>query len=473
MRSRPSRKPPSGRRPTAAPGCAALVYAVVVVVAWLAIGGVGGPTVGRLSEVQQNDNTAFLPKSAESTTVSGLTAAFNPSTSLPYFVVIERPEGLTAADQASARRFIAGVPDLTFAVGGKALGPYLARPPAAAVPSADGKALLVPVELDADKADEVLGGSSVLFEGAAALRASAKRDAGTLRAERLRDRARWHARRLRHGVRRHRRHPARRRARRRLPDPADRLPQPDPALRRPAHRGVRARRGRARHLPAGQERHDRAERPEPGDPVDPRGRRGHRLRAAAGRPLPRGAARPPEQVGRDAAWPGGPRSSRSGPVRRPSSSGCCACCSPSWATPAGSARSARSASPARSSPRSPSCRRSCCCSAGGSSGPGSRAWTTCTPRTPWAAGALGAGGRHGRPAPAAHLGRHAARAAGRSAAFVPTLPGRRRHPVRAVPRQGRVRHRPGGPRPPLPGRRPAARSRSSSTRTGPTPSWPP
>ena len=68
-----------------------VVYAVVVVVAWLAIGGVGGPTVGRLSEVQQNDNTAFLPRSAESTTVSGLTAAFNPSTSLPYFVVIERP----------------------------------------------------------------------------------------------------------------------------------------------------------------------------------------------------------------------------------------------------------------------------------------------------------------------------------------------------------------------------------------------
>ena len=66
------------------------------------------------------------------------------------------------------------MPQLTFAVGGKALGPYLARPPAAAVPSADGKALLVPVELDADKADEVLGDSSVLFEGAAALRASAK-----------------------------------------------------------------------------------------------------------------------------------------------------------------------------------------------------------------------------------------------------------------------------------------------------------
>ncbi len=151
-----------------------LVYVLVVVAAWLAIGGVGGPTVGRLSEAQQNDNTAFLPRTAESTTVSQLAARFNPSTSLPYFVVVERAGGLTGADRAAVQGFVKGVPDLRFAVGGKALGPYLSQPPVAAIPSEDGKALLVPVELDAGKADEVLGNSSVLFEGAAALRASAK-----------------------------------------------------------------------------------------------------------------------------------------------------------------------------------------------------------------------------------------------------------------------------------------------------------
>jgi RND superfamily putative drug exporter len=151
-----------------------MVYVLVVVVAWLAIGGVGGPTVGRLSEAQQNDNTAFLPRTAESTTVSRLSARFNPSTSLPYFVVVERAGGLTGDDRAAVQRFVKGVPDLRFAAGGTALGPYLSQPPAAAVPSEDGKALLVPVELDADKADEVLGGSTVLFEGATALRASAK-----------------------------------------------------------------------------------------------------------------------------------------------------------------------------------------------------------------------------------------------------------------------------------------------------------
>jgi RND superfamily putative drug exporter len=81
-----------------------MVYVLVVVVAWLAIGGVGGPTVGRLSEAQQNDNTAFLPRTAESTTVSRLSARFNPSTSLPYFVVVERAGGLTGDDRAAVRQ---------------------------------------------------------------------------------------------------------------------------------------------------------------------------------------------------------------------------------------------------------------------------------------------------------------------------------------------------------------------------------
>ena len=87
----------------------------------------------------------------------------------------------------------------------------------------------MPVELDADKADEVLGDSSVLFEGAAALRASAKQTLAPSGLSVYVTGPGGIARRLRHGVRRHRRHPARRRARRRVADPADRLPQPDPA----------------------------------------------------------------------------------------------------------------------------------------------------------------------------------------------------------------------------------------------------
>ena len=84
-----------------------------------------------------------------------------------------------------------------------------------------------------------------------------------------------------------------------------------------------------------------AQRAEPGDPVHPRGRGRDRLRAAAGGALPRGAARPPEQVGGDAGRVAGrgraDRRQRRHGHPRPALPACC----PSWATPAASARSAR------------------------------------------------------------------------------------------------------------------------------------
>ena len=152
-----------------------LVAVVLVLLAWFALAGVGGPLVGRLSEVQKNDNASFLPKSAESTEVNALAAKFSSTNALPYFVVIERPTGLVPSDSAAVGRFIAGIPSLPFDVKGYSLGSYLApgRAPMTAIPSQDGKALLVPVLLDAKKAAEVIGSSSPLFEGAKALKASA------------------------------------------------------------------------------------------------------------------------------------------------------------------------------------------------------------------------------------------------------------------------------------------------------------
>ena len=150
-----------------------LVALVMVLCAWLGLAAVGGPLVGRLSEVQKNDNASFLPKTAESTEVSRLAAKFSSTNALPYFVVIERPTGLKPTDAATVKKFIAGIPSLPFEIKGYTMGPYLAAPPAVAVPSADGKALLVPVLLDAKKATEVIGTSSPLYEGAKALKASA------------------------------------------------------------------------------------------------------------------------------------------------------------------------------------------------------------------------------------------------------------------------------------------------------------
>ena len=146
---------------------------ILVLLAWFALAGVGGPLVGRLSEVQKNDNASFLPKSAESTEVGKLAATFSSTDTLPYFVVVQREAGLKPSDASAVKDFIAGIPSLPFDIKGYSLGTYLAQPPTSAIPSQDGKALLVPVLLNSKKAAETIGGSSPLFEGAKALRASA------------------------------------------------------------------------------------------------------------------------------------------------------------------------------------------------------------------------------------------------------------------------------------------------------------
>jgi RND superfamily putative drug exporter len=152
---------------------ARVVGLLLVVFVWFGLAAVGGPLVGRLSEVQKNDNASFLPKSAESTEVGALAAKFSSTNALPYFVVIERPAGLRATDAVAVRRFAAGIPALPFEIKGYSMGQYLVGPPPAAIPSRDGRALLVPVQLDAKKAAETIGSSSPLYEGAKALKASA------------------------------------------------------------------------------------------------------------------------------------------------------------------------------------------------------------------------------------------------------------------------------------------------------------
>jgi len=48
----------------------------VLVIAWLAIAGIGGPTFGRLGEVSSNDQASFLPAGAEATEAQDWQAKF-------------------------------------------------------------------------------------------------------------------------------------------------------------------------------------------------------------------------------------------------------------------------------------------------------------------------------------------------------------------------------------------------------------
>ena len=54
-----------------------LVYALLVIFLWFGASGVFGPLFGKLSTVQENDNSAFLPDSAESTQAAKIIEKFN------------------------------------------------------------------------------------------------------------------------------------------------------------------------------------------------------------------------------------------------------------------------------------------------------------------------------------------------------------------------------------------------------------
>ncbi len=153
----------------------AILGAIALVLVWLVVGALGGAAQGKLSGVQSNDNSTFLPKGAESTLVSNAVATFIDSDTLPYLVVVERSDGgaLTPQDVQAVTTFAQGIPGLPLPeIGADAtLGDYLvAGSPIVPIPSQDGKALLVSVPLDAEKGAEASGDTSALVEGATAIR---------------------------------------------------------------------------------------------------------------------------------------------------------------------------------------------------------------------------------------------------------------------------------------------------------------
>jgi len=71
----------------------------LLVLVWLVLGGLGGSYTGKLSEVVENDSSAFLPDSAEATEVARLEQRFSEDEVIPAIVVVERPAGLDQQDQ--------------------------------------------------------------------------------------------------------------------------------------------------------------------------------------------------------------------------------------------------------------------------------------------------------------------------------------------------------------------------------------
>jgi RND superfamily putative drug exporter len=72
----------------------------LLILAWLGVGGVGGPYFGKISQVSSNDQTSYLPASADSTKVQDIQVKFAAKKAIPAIVVFVRPAGLTDVDTA-------------------------------------------------------------------------------------------------------------------------------------------------------------------------------------------------------------------------------------------------------------------------------------------------------------------------------------------------------------------------------------
>ena len=137
------------------------ILVVLMIVAWLAVGGAGGQTFGKLSDVQENDAGAFLPASAESTEAAEAHAEFAPAESVPALLVVEGG----AEDVATVQAFVDGVLDepIEGDESGRTVGDVTLAGPQGptAVPSEDGEAILVSLAIDAEVFEEAAGESSL------------------------------------------------------------------------------------------------------------------------------------------------------------------------------------------------------------------------------------------------------------------------------------------------------------------------
>jgi RND superfamily putative drug exporter len=87
------------------------VFAGVALIFFL-IGLFGTSFQGKLGDVQKNDNSSFLPSSADSTKVNNAAENFSEIQTIPGFIVYQREGGLTNADKAAITADIAKFRDI-------------------------------------------------------------------------------------------------------------------------------------------------------------------------------------------------------------------------------------------------------------------------------------------------------------------------------------------------------------------------
>lgn len=136
-----------------APGALRIVAPIVLILAWLAVFGLGGASFGGISEVSSDERSSYLPDSAESTRVQNEITEFTGSDAVPAIIVAERRDGLTEADLSGLAELADTAEE---SVAGASASPL--------IPSEDGQAaeIIVAVPSDAE-----VGGAVTALEAQA------------------------------------------------------------------------------------------------------------------------------------------------------------------------------------------------------------------------------------------------------------------------------------------------------------------
>ena len=132
-----SRTASSGSPEPGAPGWLRILLPAVLVVTWLVVAGIGGPYFGRVSEVSSNDQTAFLPESADATRVQHLLGELTGSDAVPAIAVFVADGALSRAQLDQIGQQVSGLTEIEGV-----------EAPSPALPSEDGMAVQVFVPID-------------------------------------------------------------------------------------------------------------------------------------------------------------------------------------------------------------------------------------------------------------------------------------------------------------------------------------
>ncbi|WP_460802534.1 MMPL family transporter [Microbacterium sp. GXF6406] len=124
-----------------------ILLPAVLIIAWLVGAGLGGPLFGKVGEVSSNDQTTYLPSSADATQVQSLLGEFNDADAIPAIAVFVGDSDLTDDQLAAINDAIAGSVDIE----------GIADEVSPGIPSEDGKAVqaFIPINSDAELGDTI------------------------------------------------------------------------------------------------------------------------------------------------------------------------------------------------------------------------------------------------------------------------------------------------------------------------------